>query len=58
MGKVRIHLDVNVPDSAGIGRLEGLGARIVESHPGGERWTIMADPEDNEFCVFPIDTDE
>jgi catechol 2,3-dioxygenase-like lactoylglutathione lyase family enzyme len=58
VGKVRIHLDVNVPDAAGIGRLEGLGAHIVESHPGGERWTIMADPEGNEFCVFPIDTDE
>ena len=57
-GKVRIHLDVNVPDAGGIGRLEGLGAHIVESHPGGERWTIMEDPEGNEFCVFPIDTDE
>jgi hypothetical protein len=58
VGKVRIHIDVNVPDSGAIGRLEELGARIVESHPGGERWTIMADPEGNEFCAFPIDTDE
>ena len=58
VGKVRIHLDVNVPNAAGIGRLEGLGARIVESRPSGEVWTIMADPEGNEFCVFPIDSDE
>jgi hypothetical protein len=57
VGKVRIHLDVNVPDASGIATLEGLGARVLQPNPGGERWTIMADPEGNEFCVFPLDAD-
>jgi hypothetical protein len=51
-GKVRIHLDVNVADAAGFERLIELGATIVERHPGGHPWTIMADPEGNEFCAF------
>jgi len=53
-GKVRIHLDVNVTDKSGIDRLVSLGARVLALHPGGERWTVMADPEGNEFCVFPL----
>jgi len=57
VGKVRIHMDVNVPDASGIDRLVGLGARLLEPNPGGERWTIMADPEGNEFCVFPLDAE-
>ena len=35
-------------------RLVSLGARMLGPHPGGERWTVMADPERNEFCVFPL----
>jgi len=27
---------------------------MLGPHPGGERWTVMADPERNEFCVFPL----
>jgi hypothetical protein len=27
---------------------------MLGPHPGGERWTVMADPEGNEFCVFPL----
>ena len=55
VGKVRIHVDVNVPPGGIDGLLEH-GARIVEAHPDGQRWTIMADPEGNEFCAFEIDT--
>jgi hypothetical protein len=36
-------------------RLQCLGARVLqESHAaeGCLRWTIMADPEGNEFCAF------
>jgi predicted enzyme related to lactoylglutathione lyase len=57
--KNRVHLDL-VPASAGptaqgdeVARLEALGARIVDDRrhvsPGG--WVVMADPEDNEFCL-------
>jgi hypothetical protein len=52
VGKVRIHLDVNVGDAAGIDRLIGLGASVVEERPD---WTILADPEGHEFCAFVLD---
>lgn len=44
--KNRIHIDV-------FGEVEELlerGASMIE--PQGP-WTVMADPEGNEFCVFP-----
>ncbi|HWE61593.1 MAG TPA: VOC family protein [Chloroflexota bacterium] len=63
--KNRVHLDLNVSDARRAGpeegkrrrdetvqRLIGLGASVVrafEEH--GETWTIMRDPEGNEFCV-------
>ncbi len=47
--KNRVHLDVFGTDAAS---LERLGARSVEAFP---RWTVMADPEGNEFCLFPRD---
>jgi len=58
VGKVRIHLDVNVADEAAQQRLLELGATVVEEHPGGERWTVMADPEGHEFCVFRLDLED
>ncbi|WP_162891399.1 VOC family protein [Aeromicrobium sp. A1-2] len=30
----------------------GLGLRVRDLGGG---WTVMADPEGNEFCVFPTD---
>ena len=54
VGKVRIHMDVNLNDAAGIQRLIDLGASIVQERPGGNEWTIMADPEGNEFCAFVV----
>jgi Glyoxalase-like domain len=57
VGKVRIHLDVNVADVSGIDRLIGLVASIVQERPGGKDWTIMTDPEGNEFCAFVVGGD-
>jgi hypothetical protein len=35
-----------------IERLIALGARRVDiGQTGAESWTVLADPEDNEFCV-------
>ncbi len=48
-GKNRIHLDLRAPDAeTEITRLTGLGARVAARLP---EWTVMTDPEGNEFCV-------
>jgi predicted enzyme related to lactoylglutathione lyase len=53
--KNRIHLDLNPgPDDreAEIERILALGARRVDiGQTGEESWTVLADPEGNEFCV-------
>jgi predicted enzyme related to lactoylglutathione lyase len=53
--KNRVHMDLHVPDlTAEIERLQGLGAKVLHAHlvgNFGEHWTVMADPEGNEFCV-------
>jgi len=53
--KNRMHLDIETPKvDDEVVRLEGLGARRIETEArieDGTRWVIMADPEDNEFCV-------
>jgi predicted enzyme related to lactoylglutathione lyase len=53
--KNRLHLDLTttVDDrDAEIERLLGLGARPVDvGQTGSESWTVLADPEGNEFCV-------
>jgi predicted enzyme related to lactoylglutathione lyase len=54
--KNRVHIDINMPDGAELERLQRLGARILGEIREAEervRWTIMADPEGNEFCAFP-----
>jgi hypothetical protein len=53
--KNRLHLDLRPSDSMAkeVERVKGLGAsefRFVEE--GGIFWTIMLDPEGNEFCVL------
>jgi hypothetical protein len=53
--KNRVHLDLRPADRrAEVGRLVGLGAtvRAEVQHATGGRWTTMADPEGNEFCVL------
>lgn len=65
-GKNRVHLDLNVTDRTAspqeqrrqvdveVARLVGLGASVLS--PGrqnefGDYWTVVQDPEGNEFCV-------
>ena len=51
--KNRLHLDLAHPDPEAIATLvESLGGSRVEEHQSGEfGWTVLADPEGNEFCV-------
>jgi Glyoxalase-like domain len=51
--KNRLHLDLAAPDPEGeVVRLVGLGAtRVADTEEYGYSWTVMADPEGNEFCV-------
>jgi catechol 2,3-dioxygenase-like lactoylglutathione lyase family enzyme len=52
--KNRMHLDLAVDDrEAFIARALELGATRLEDHTleSGFTWTVMADPEGNEFCV-------
>jgi hypothetical protein len=59
--KNRVHIDINVSAPAGarkeavrheMHRLMSLGAkRVREADESGEFWTVMRDPEGNEFCV-------
>ncbi len=65
IAKNRMHLDLNVSDTRCVGqeeghrrvdteaqRLVGLGAtQIRVADERGEYWTVMADPEGNEFCI-------
>ena len=49
-GNNRIHLDVTASDrQAEVARLVGLGAT---RHREGEDYTVLADPEGNQFCVM------
>ena len=55
VAKNRVHIDINLPDGAEIERLQRLGARPLQEirdAQGRLKWTIMADPEGNEFCAF------
>ncbi len=53
--KNRVHLDITTSAAdrdAEIERLLALGARRVDiGQTGNESWTVLADPEGNEFCV-------
>jgi predicted enzyme related to lactoylglutathione lyase len=53
LAKNRAHIDFDAADmDAEVERLVGLGGRkVAEHHLGAFRWTIVADPEGNEFCV-------
>jgi predicted enzyme related to lactoylglutathione lyase len=55
-GKNRVHLDLTTEAGdrdAEIERLLALGARRVDvGQTGEESWTVLADPEGNEFCVL------
>ena len=53
VGKNRVHLDFRAEVMADeVERLRGLGATVLaERSLGALTWTVMADPEGNEFCV-------
>ena len=53
--KNRLHIDVNpvgCDQAQEVERLIGLGARRVDIGQGDPSWVVLADPEDNEFCVL------
>ncbi|WP_461003355.1 VOC family protein [Streptomonospora sediminis] len=54
--KNRIHLDLRPypgdDQDAEVARLRALGATDTDVGQGDESWTVLADPEDNEFCVL------
>jgi catechol 2,3-dioxygenase-like lactoylglutathione lyase family enzyme len=53
--KNRLHLDVRPVDcshEAEVQRLTALGARRADVGQGTQPWTVLADPEGNEFCVL------
>lgn len=59
--KNRVHLDLTTSAAdrdQEVERLLALGARRVDvGQTGEESWTVLADPEGNEFCVVrPKDT--
>lgn len=58
--KNRVHLDLNpganvdpADRETEIERIVALGARRVDvGQTGDESWTVLADPEGNEFCIL------
>ena len=55
--KNRMHLDLATPDpEALIARVLQLGGtRLADHEMEGMHWTVMGDPEGNEFCVTPAE---
>lgn len=56
VAKNRMHLDLAAPDrEAEVVRLVELGAtRVADVNEWGYEWTVMQDPEGNEFCVADL----
>ena len=53
--KNRVHLDLVLPSYA---PLVEAGAHVLEDHETTrDRWTVLADREGNELCVFPTGVD-
>jgi predicted enzyme related to lactoylglutathione lyase len=52
-GKNRMHLDFQAADRAAeVARVRALGATEHATHQEhGLTWTVMTDPEGNEFCI-------
>lgn len=62
--KNRLHFDLNADPNipgdreAEIERIVALGASRVDiGQTGDESWTVLADPEGNEFCVVRLKRD-
>jgi predicted enzyme related to lactoylglutathione lyase len=55
VAKNRLHLDVQVPDrEAFAARVIELGGSVIGEQQEGDypAWSIMADPQGNEFCIY------
>ncbi len=56
LAKNRLHLDIapiaGTDQAAEVDRLVALGATRVDIGQGAVSWVVMADPDDNEFCVL------
>ncbi|MGC4880171.1 VOC family protein [Micromonospora sp. DT43] len=54
--KNRVHVDLATTSAEHqaevVARLKGLGATLADVGQGDVPWTVMADPEGNEFCVL------
>jgi predicted enzyme related to lactoylglutathione lyase len=54
-GKNRLHFDLAPPvgsdQRAEVDRLVSLGATLIDIGQGEVSWSVMADPDGNEFCV-------
>jgi catechol 2,3-dioxygenase-like lactoylglutathione lyase family enzyme len=52
-GKNRLHIDLTgEPRADAVQRLSALGAGVVAEHEvPGLAWTVLTDPEGNQFCV-------
>ena len=51
--KNRVHIDVDTDD---LDALVAHGATVLRAKgDGGLRWTVLADPDGNEFCAFTAD---
>jgi hypothetical protein len=52
--KNRVHIDLVDPDPAAVDQLVAQGALVVSQHQlgdGSHGWTVLQDPEGNEFCI-------
>jgi predicted enzyme related to lactoylglutathione lyase len=50
--KNRVHVDLVNPDPEAVDELVSLGGTVVGEHQiRGHGWTVMQDPEGNEFCI-------
>jgi hypothetical protein len=54
--KNRVHLDLVNPDPSAVEEIVAHGATVVDEHQlrmrsGSHRWTVLQDPEGNEFCI-------
>lgn len=47
--KHRLHMDIY---AEALSDLEVIGARVLEPQHGTRRWSVLADPEEGEFCAF------
>jgi len=54
--KNRVHIDLATTSAAHqadlVARLQDLGATLADVGQGDVSWTVLADPEGNEFCVL------